>query len=191
MQDRSIRCWQRNVLYLDAYEALRLTMGSSAQWGPVSALRLCNCPLKNPMLDSRPQALALRLSGLRVWLAPHGCGVLLQDVAEAEQLAAEIGFPIMIKATAGGGGRGMRLVQDPADFVKLLNQAKSEAGAAFGNDGCYLEKYITNPRHIEFQVRPPPAPPSQPAEPAAPALPPLWDAGCAPPAELAAPGLMR
>jgi acetyl-CoA carboxylase biotin carboxylase subunit len=81
-----------------------------------------------------------------------GSDGLISDVAEAEQLAAEIGFPIMIKATAGGGGRGMRLVQDPADFVKLLNQAKSEAGAAFGNDGCYLEKYITNPRHIEFQV---------------------------------------
>jgi hypothetical protein len=117
--------------------------------------------------------------------------VLLQDVAEAEQLAAEIGFPIMIKATAGGGGRGMRLVQDPADFVKLLNQAKSEAGAAFGNDGCYLEKYITNPRHIEFQVRPPPAPASQPAQPALPALPPTWDAGCARPAALPEPDLTR
>ncbi|GAQ92345.1 biotin carboxylase [Klebsormidium nitens] len=81
-----------------------------------------------------------------------GSDGLISDVGEAEVLAAQIGFPIMIKATAGGGGRGMRLVQEPADFVKLLNQAKSEAGAAFGNDGCYLEKYITNPRHIEFQV---------------------------------------
>lgn len=81
-----------------------------------------------------------------------GSDGLISDVGEAEALAAQIGFPIMIKATAGGGGRGMRLVQEPGDFVKLLNQAKSEAGAAFGNDGCYLEKYITNPRHIEFQV---------------------------------------
>ncbi|KAK7841743.1 biotin carboxylase 1, partial [Quercus suber] len=55
-------------------------------------------------------------------------------------------------ATAGGGGRGMRLAKEPDEFVKLLQQAKSEAAAAFGNDGVYLEKYIQNPRHIEFQV---------------------------------------
>ncbi|CAN6462287.1 unnamed protein product [Victoria cruziana] len=56
-------------------------------------------------------------------------------------------------ATAGGGGRGMRLANEPEEFVKLLQQAKSEAAAAFGNDGVYLEKYIKNPRHIEFQRR--------------------------------------
>ncbi|GAU11807.1 hypothetical protein TSUD_75580 [Trifolium subterraneum] len=77
---------------------------------------------------------------------------LLQSTEEAIRLAHEIGFPVMIKATAGGGGRGMRLAKEPEEFVKLLQQAKSEAAAAFGNDGVYLEKYIQNPRHIEFQV---------------------------------------
>jgi acetyl-CoA carboxylase biotin carboxylase subunit len=77
---------------------------------------------------------------------------LIQSTEEAVRLANEIGFPVMIKATAGGGGRGMRLANEPGEFVKLLQQARSEAGAAFGNDGVYLERYIQNPRHIEFQV---------------------------------------
>ncbi|KAG5030084.1 hypothetical protein AAZX31_05G206400 [Glycine max] len=81
-----------------------------------------------------------------------GSDGLLQSTEEAIRLANEIGFPVMIKATAGGGGRGMRLAKEPDEFVKLLQQAKSEAAAAFGNDGVYLEKYIQNPRHIEFQV---------------------------------------
>ncbi|KAG1332010.1 biotin carboxylase 1, chloroplastic [Cocos nucifera] len=81
-----------------------------------------------------------------------GSDGLLQSTEEAVKLAHEIGFPVMIKATAGGGGRGMRLAHEPEEFVKLLQQAKSEAAAAFGNDGVYLEKYIQNPRHIEFQV---------------------------------------
>ncbi|KAJ8621371.1 hypothetical protein MRB53_029900 [Persea americana] len=81
-----------------------------------------------------------------------GSDGLVQSTEEAVKLAHEIGFPVMIKATAGGGGRGMRLANEPHEFVKLLQQAKSEAAAAFGNDGIYLEKYIKNPRHIEFQV---------------------------------------
>ncbi|XP_042418813.1 biotin carboxylase 2, chloroplastic-like [Zingiber officinale] len=81
-----------------------------------------------------------------------GSDGLVQSTEEAVKLAHEIGFPVMIKATAGGGGRGMRLAKEPDEFVKLLQQAKSEAAAAFGNDGVYLEKYIQNPRHIEFQV---------------------------------------
>ncbi|KAF8400164.1 hypothetical protein HHK36_013460 [Tetracentron sinense] len=81
-----------------------------------------------------------------------GSDGLLQSTEEAIKLADEIGFPVMIKATAGGGGRGMRLAKAPGEFVKLLQQAKSEAAAAFGNDGVYLEKCIQNPRHIEFQV---------------------------------------
>ncbi|CAK9171118.1 unnamed protein product [Ilex paraguariensis] len=81
-----------------------------------------------------------------------GSDGLLQSTEEGIRLADEIGFPVMIKATAGGGGRGMRLAKEPDEFVKLLQQAKSEAAAAFGNDGVYLEKYVQNPRHIEFQV---------------------------------------
>ncbi|KAK6936748.1 Carbamoyl-phosphate synthetase large subunit-like, ATP-binding domain [Dillenia turbinata] len=81
-----------------------------------------------------------------------GSDGLLQSTEEAVRLADEIGYPVMIKATAGGGGRGMRLAKEPGEFIKLLQQAKSEAAAAFGNDGVYLEKYIQNPRHIEFQV---------------------------------------
>ncbi|CAN6462289.1 unnamed protein product [Victoria cruziana] len=81
-----------------------------------------------------------------------GSDGLIQSTEEALKIAHEIGFPVMIKATAGGGGRGMRLANEPEEFVKLLQQAKSEAAAAFGNDGVYLEKYIKNPRHIEFQV---------------------------------------
>ncbi|CAI9278844.1 unnamed protein product [Lactuca saligna] len=77
---------------------------------------------------------------------------LLQSTEEGIKLADEIGYPVMIKATAGGGGRGMRLAKERDEFVKLLQQAQSEAAAAFGNDGVYLEKYIQNPRHIEFQV---------------------------------------
>ncbi|PIN15183.1 Acetyl-CoA carboxylase [Handroanthus impetiginosus] len=81
-----------------------------------------------------------------------GSDGLLKSTEEAVKLAEEIGFPVMIKATAGGGGRGMRLAKERDEFVKLLQQAKTEAAAAFGNDGVYLEKYIQNPRHIEFQV---------------------------------------
>lgn len=81
-----------------------------------------------------------------------GSDGLIETTEEAIRIAHEIGFPVMIKATAGGGGRGMRLANVPEEFVKLLQQARSEAGAAFGNDGVYLERYIKNPRHIEFQV---------------------------------------
>ncbi|MED6158991.1 hypothetical protein PIB30_038133 [Stylosanthes scabra] len=91
------------------------------------------------------------MKNARVPTVPGSDG-LLQSTEEGIRLANEIGFPVMIKATAGGGGRGMRLAKEPEEFVKLLQQAKSEAAAAFGNDGVYLEKYIQNPRHIEFQV---------------------------------------
>lgn len=67
-------------------------------------------------------------------------------------VAAQMGFPIMIKATAGGGGKGMRLAQNEGEFVSLLRQAQNEAESAFGNKAVYLERYIQNPRHIEFQV---------------------------------------
>ena len=77
---------------------------------------------------------------------------LLRDEEEAIATASEIGYPVMIKATAGGGGRGMRLVQDKSQLVSLFRAAQGEAEAAFGNGGVYLEKFIECPRHIEFQI---------------------------------------
>lgn len=81
-----------------------------------------------------------------------GSNGLITDVSEAKKIAKKIGYPVMLKATAGGGGKGMRIVQKPEDFENALSSAKQEAGAAFGNDGMYIEKFIEEPRHIEFQV---------------------------------------
>ena len=77
---------------------------------------------------------------------------LLQDVEHAKRTAAEIGYPVMMKATAGGGGRGMRVVWEEKELEAAFNSARQEAGAAFGNDGMYMEKFIEEPRHIEIQV---------------------------------------
>jgi acetyl-CoA carboxylase, biotin carboxylase subunit len=77
---------------------------------------------------------------------------LLADAEEALKIAGEIGYPVMLKATAGGGGRGMRLVHEEADLVRLYHAAQGEAEAAFGNGGVYVEKFIECPRHIEFQI---------------------------------------
>ena len=74
------------------------------------------------------------------------------DPAAVRALADEIGFPVMIKATAGGGGRGMRLVRSDADLAGALSSASQEALKAFGDGGVYLEKYVERPRHIEFQI---------------------------------------
>ncbi|MEL6222784.1 MAG: acetyl-CoA carboxylase biotin carboxylase subunit [Cyanobacteria bacterium J06626_14] len=81
-----------------------------------------------------------------------GSDGLLKDEQEAMKVAREIGYPVMIKATAGGGGRGMRLVRDDGDLVRMFLAAQGEAEAAFGNPGVYIEKFIENPRHIEFQI---------------------------------------
>ncbi len=77
---------------------------------------------------------------------------ILGSVGEAMELAKEIGFPVILKATAGGGGRGMRLVRDPNELEAAFNQAQREAEAAFGNPGLYLEKFFEHPRHIEVQI---------------------------------------
>jgi len=77
---------------------------------------------------------------------------LLATVEEASGLAAGMGYPVMIKATAGGGGRGMRLVPGPDQLEGLFKAAQGEAEAAFGNPGLYMEKFIDRPRHVEVQV---------------------------------------
>ena len=81
-----------------------------------------------------------------------GSDGLLESIEQAKTLAVEMGFPVIIKATAGGGGRGMRIIWSADEVENAWNSAKQEAGAAFGNDGLYMEKYIEEPRHIEIQV---------------------------------------
>ena len=81
-----------------------------------------------------------------------GEGDLLKDAADGMQQAKQMGYPVMIKATAGGGGKGMRIVRSAAEFEELYDSAQTEAKAAFGNDGIYMEKYVTEPRHIEIQI---------------------------------------
>ncbi len=81
-----------------------------------------------------------------------GSGGLVKDVQQGLKIAKGIGYPVMIKATAGGGGKGMRVVPGEEEFEALWNSAKQEAKAAFGNDGIYIEKFVEEPRHIEFQI---------------------------------------
>jgi len=84
-------------------------------------------------------------------VVPGGEG-LLQNYEHAKSLAREIGYPIMMKATAGGGGKGMRLVWEESELQKAYESAKTEAAAAFKNDGLYMEKFVEEPRHIEIQI---------------------------------------
>jgi acetyl-CoA carboxylase biotin carboxylase subunit len=88
---------------------------------------------------------------LGVPTVPGSDGVI-SDPDEAEKVAAEIGFPVMIKASAGGGGKGMRIAHDAEDFARMFHAARAEAGAAFGDPDVYLEKCIVRPKHVEFQV---------------------------------------
>lgn len=81
-----------------------------------------------------------------------GSGGLLGSVEEAIQLANEMGYPVILKATAGGGGKGMRVVWAEHELEKNYNAAKTEAAASFKNDGIYMEKFVEEPRHIEIQV---------------------------------------
>lgn len=92
-----------------------------------------------------------KMKDLGVPTVPGSDGVVT-DPDEAAALAAEIGFPVMVKASAGGGGKGMRVVPDAESFPQLLQAAKNEARASFGDDDVYLEKCIVRPRHVEFQV---------------------------------------
>ncbi len=84
-------------------------------------------------------------------VVPGGEG-LLQSIDEAIGLAKGMGYPVILKATAGGGGKGMRVVWEEAEMERAYNTAKAEAGASFKNDGIYMEKFVEEPRHIEFQI---------------------------------------
>ncbi len=77
---------------------------------------------------------------------------IINTLDEGISIAKDIGFPVIIKASAGGGGKGMRIVKEEKEFSNAFQMAKTEAAAAFGNDAVYLEKYVENPRHVEIQV---------------------------------------
>ncbi len=77
---------------------------------------------------------------------------LLESIEQGLKIAKEIKYPVIVKATAGGGGKGMRIINDESEFKKAWDDAKREAAASFGNDGLYLEKFVEEPRHIEIQV---------------------------------------
>jgi acetyl-CoA carboxylase biotin carboxylase subunit len=81
-----------------------------------------------------------------------GSDGLLEDEADALAVAEKIGYPVLVKATAGGGGRGMRVANNKMSLVNALHQARAEAEKAFGEKGVYLEKFLENPRHVEIQI---------------------------------------
>ncbi|MEP6646203.1 MAG: acetyl-CoA carboxylase biotin carboxylase subunit [Saprospiraceae bacterium] len=81
-----------------------------------------------------------------------GSGGLVTDAAQARKICKDIGYPVIMKATAGGGGKGMRVVWNEKEIEEMWDKARKEAKASFGNDGIYIEKFIEQPRHIEFQI---------------------------------------
>jgi acetyl-CoA carboxylase, biotin carboxylase subunit len=103
----------------------------------------------NSMGDKATAKATMKNSGVPVIPGSEG---LIDTVEEAKILAKEIKYPVIIKATAGGGGRGMRIIRNEGEFEKLWDDAKTESAAAFANDGLYMEKYVEEPRHIEIQI---------------------------------------
>ena len=109
-----------------------------------------------------PRAKAIRLMGDKTAARelmskadvpfPPGTKEELKDIEEAEKIADDIGYPVLVKAAAGGGGKGMRIVDKKEDFKSGIKAAKSEARNAFGDDRVYIEKYLVEPRHVEFQI---------------------------------------
>jgi acetyl-CoA carboxylase biotin carboxylase subunit len=103
----------------------------------------------NQMGDKATAKETMKRAGVPVIPGSEG---LLESVEQGIALSEGIGYPVIVKATAGGGGRGMRIIRSSEEFQKNWDDAKMESGAAFGNDGLYLEKYIEEPRHIEIQI---------------------------------------
>jgi acetyl-CoA carboxylase biotin carboxylase subunit len=91
------------------------------------------------------------IAGLGIPVVP-GTGGPVSDAGAAQQFADSVGYPVLIKAAAGGGGRGMKVVAGPGDLAEGLKLTRAEAAASFGNDAVYIEKYLSHPRHIEVQV---------------------------------------
>jgi acetyl-CoA carboxylase biotin carboxylase subunit len=103
----------------------------------------------NAMGDKATAKATMKSAGVPVIPGSEG---ILSSLADGKKVAQKIGYPVLLKATAGGGGKGMRLVWKEEEFEDAWNSARTEAGAAFGNDGMYLEKFIEEPRHIEIQI---------------------------------------
>ncbi len=103
----------------------------------------------NAMGDKASAKATMKKAGVPTIPGSEG---LLTSVKEGITIANKIGYPIILKATAGGGGRGMRVVWKDEEFENAWDSARTESGAAFGNDGLYLEKFVEDPRHIEIQV---------------------------------------
>jgi acetyl-CoA carboxylase biotin carboxylase subunit len=103
----------------------------------------------NKMGDKATAKATMRDSGVPVIPGSEG---LLESIEQGIELSKGIGYPVIVKATAGGGGRGMRVIKNESEFQKAWDDARMESGAAFGNDGLYLEKFVEEPRHIEIQV---------------------------------------
>ncbi len=117
---------------------------------------------KNGIIFIGPKSKAIRMMGSKlaakeavkkydIPMVP-GIDEAITDVAKAKEIAKEIGFPILIKASAGGGGKGMRIVEKEKDLESQMKRAISEATSAFGDGSVFIEKYVTSPRHIEIQV---------------------------------------
>lgn len=103
----------------------------------------------NRMGDKANAKAAMKLAGVPTIPGSEG---LIDSVAEGKEIAKGIKYPVILKATAGGGGRGMRIIKDESGFQKAWDDARTESKAAFGNDAMYLEKYIEDPRHVEIQI---------------------------------------
>ena len=108
-----------------------------------------SCEMINQMGDKASAKATMKAAGVPTIPGSEG---ILKDFEETQKLAAEAGYPVMLKATAGGGGKGMRAVWKEDELKKAWESARQEAAASFGNDGMYLEKLIEEPRHIEIQV---------------------------------------
>ncbi|SNR93757.1 acetyl-CoA carboxylase, biotin carboxylase subunit [Belliella buryatensis] len=103
----------------------------------------------NRMGDKATAKATMKTAGVPTIPGSEG---LLDSMEEGIKIAKEMGYPIILKATAGGGGRGMRIVKEESEFKKAWDDARQESSAAFGNDGLYLEKFVEEPRHIEIQI---------------------------------------
>ena len=103
----------------------------------------------NKMGDKATAKATMKAAGVPTIPGSEG---LLASVEEGLKIAKKIKYPVILKATAGGGGRGMRIVNDESGFKKAWDSARQESAAAFGNDGLYLEKFVEEPRHVEIQV---------------------------------------